>query len=223
MSFQMTHLEIAYRLAQKLSINEGLAEFILGSVVPDSVHFRDDFCFEHKVHSHCFEECGSWGDTRDYERWLRNIKEFWDKFGEGETDVKRKMYILGICVHCYTDYWNDLLIWRALQKEYLPTMTLDQFRGEYYPEAKLVDKWLYQNSSFTKEIFRLMNEADDLEIPGYINKEDILKMKDHLTNVQYDIPEKLSTSGFKYYPSEKILWFVDTVTERVAGMIGEYV
>ena len=84
MSFQMTHLEIAYRVAKKLGLSQNLEQFILGSVAPDSVHFREGFVIEHKIHSHLFEECGEWSDTQDYERWMQNIGNFWDKYGASE-------------------------------------------------------------------------------------------------------------------------------------------
>ena len=42
MSFQMVHMEIAYRVAEMTGIKERAA-FILGSVLPDSVHMRDDY------------------------------------------------------------------------------------------------------------------------------------------------------------------------------------
>ena len=54
MSFQMVHMEIAYRVAEMTGIKERAA-FILGSVLPDSVHMRDDYSIEQKIMSHLFE------------------------------------------------------------------------------------------------------------------------------------------------------------------------
>ena len=42
MSFQMIHMEIAYRVMEKLSLTEGREAFMLGSVAPDAVHMRAD-------------------------------------------------------------------------------------------------------------------------------------------------------------------------------------
>lgn len=66
MAGQITHMEIAYKLIDRLGIDEGKEEFILGSVAPDSVHFDDDYLSK-KVHSHLFENCGPWGDTQNYD------------------------------------------------------------------------------------------------------------------------------------------------------------
>ena len=68
MAYQMIHMEIAYRLLNRLPQIENAAEFILGSVAPDSVHMDPDFTIDRKVKSHMFEGCGKWSDTQDYRR-----------------------------------------------------------------------------------------------------------------------------------------------------------
>ena len=198
----------------------GREEFILGSVAPDAIS-EDVPYIPRKIHTHLFEECGPWGDTQDYDRWLKNIRAFWDENGRSEPDIKTKMLKLGICVHCLTDYCNDLLIWRALQKQYMPPMTIEEFRSEYYPEAQVVDKWLFQNSDNSAEIFRLFAAAKTIDIGDYSYAEDQEHIREHLINEQYNIPEPIDVSGFKYYPSDKILWFVETVTEKLEGQLRE--
>ena len=73
MAFQMIHMEIAYRLLERIPQIPNAAEFILGSVAPDSVHMNPDYNVSMKVKSHMFEGCGKWGDTQDYQLWKRNI------------------------------------------------------------------------------------------------------------------------------------------------------
>ncbi|MCR4903273.1 MAG: zinc dependent phospholipase C family protein [Butyrivibrio sp.] len=216
MSFQMTHMEIAYRVADRYNLRKGIAEFILGSVAPDSVHFREDFAIEQKVHSHLFEECGPWGDTQDYDRWLYNIDEFWKLKGFNEKDINKKMFLLGICVHCKTDYYNDTIIWRGLQRKHIPPMTLEKFKEEYYPEARLIDKWLYQNSKYTKEICKLLETSRVYDFEDYIFAGDQEALKKHLLNVQYNVPA-VDPEGYKYYTKEKILDFVDKVSEEISN------
>ena len=151
MAGQITHMEVAYRLIGRLGIDEGKAEYILGSVAPDSVHFDEDYLSK-KIHSHLFENCGPWGDTQNYDNWIINIKAFWNKYVAKENDNIRKAFYIGIVVHCLTDYWNDLLIWRSLQKEMIPPMSIDEFKEAYYPESNRIDRWLYQNIDDAKPI-----------------------------------------------------------------------
>ena len=43
MSYQMIHMEVAYRLLEQIPLIENAAEFILGSVAPDCVHMNPDY------------------------------------------------------------------------------------------------------------------------------------------------------------------------------------
>ena len=221
MAGQIAHMEVAYRLAERMGIDEYRAEFILGSIAPDSVHFEEDY-LDKKIHSHIFENCGPWGDTQDYEQWITNIKSFWDKYVASEDDKKKKAYLMGICVHCLTDYWNDLLIWRALQKKMIPPMTYEGFKEEYYPESRRIDKWLYQNSPIKTELFKLLDEAEEMDFEDYVTAENQAKMKNHLKNTQYNFKETIDVSGHKYFTSDMALWFLDESADRIWEQVGEW-
>jgi hypothetical protein len=221
MAAQMIHMEVAYRLAERMGIDEYKEEFILGSIAPDSVHFEDDYLVK-KIHSHIFEDCGPWGDTQDYEQWIENIRSFWIKYVKTENDKKRRTFLSGICVHCLTDYWNDLLIWRALQKKMIPPMTYDGFREEYYPESRLIDRWLYQNSSNSEEIFRLLAASKEMDFEDYVRADSLKKMKKHLFETQYHIEEAIDVSAHKYYPEDMLHWFLDETVDKVYRQLEEF-
>lgn len=216
MAFQMIHMEIAYRVMQKLGIPEGREEFLLGSVAPDAVHMRDDYKVEDKIHSHLFEGCGPWGDTRDYDRWIANIHSFWEKFGKNEIDINRRMLIAGIFTHCKTDYWNDVTIWRGTQREFIPPMDPDKFKQEFYVEARAVDEWLYFNGENTKEIRELLGAAKEEGLADYYTTEDVVKLKKNLLSIQYAGISQTDLIGFRYYTREKLEKFLADVTEDVA-------
>ncbi len=221
MSGQITHMVIAHRLIGKFGIDEGKEEFILGSVAPDSVHFSDDY-LPKKIHSHLFENCGPWGDTQDYDNWIMNIKAFHNRYVVNETDRIKRCFLLGIVVHCLTDYWNDLLIWRALQKKMIPPMNYDEFKEAYYPESFRVDRWLYQNSQNAGEIMKLLSDSKEFDFEDYLRKSEICKMKDHLINEQYNLPDPIDVSGHKYYPADMILHFVEEVPSRICMQLKEF-
>ncbi|MCR5656906.1 MAG: zinc dependent phospholipase C family protein [Butyrivibrio sp.] len=221
MASQMIHMEVAYRLMDSLDIKESKAEFILGSVAPDSVHFEEDY-LPKKVHSHLFENCGPWGDTQDYDNWIANIGAFWNKYVVGETEPAKRSLLIGICVHCLTDYWNDLMIWRALQKKMIPPMTYDGFKEAYYPESHRIDRWLFQNSEHSGEIIELLKSSKETDFEDYIKAEAITKMKDHLINTQYVLPETVDVSNHIYYTSDMMLWFLDETPKRIVQQIAEF-
>ena len=221
MAGQITHMEVAYRLIDRLGIDEGKEEFILGSVAPDSVHFDEDYLSK-KIHSHLFENCGPWGDTQNYENWIINIKAFWHKYVVNEKDNIRKAFYKGIVVHCLTDYWNDLLIWRALQKEMIPPMTYDGFKEAYYPESNRIDRWLYQNIDEADEIMELLENSRETDFEDYVKKVCMTRMKRHLIDEQYNLPEPIDVSGYKYYKADMIRSFVRKVPDMILEQIKEF-
>lgn len=221
MAGQITHMEVAYRLIDRLGIDEGKEQFILGSVAPDSVHFDDDYLSK-KIHSHLFENCGPWGDTQDYDNWIRNIKAFWNKYVVSEKDKIRKAFYIGICVHCLTDYWNDLLIWRALQKKMIPPMTYDGFKEAYYPESTKMDRWLFQNTENAGAIIQYLENSNETDFEDYVKASCITKMKRHLIDVQYNLPDPIDISGHKYCTSAMILKFVREVPDMICEQIKEF-
>nr|WP_297769069.1 NUDIX domain-containing protein [uncultured Butyrivibrio sp.] len=221
MAGQITHMEIAYKLIDRLAISENIEEFILGSVAPDSVHFDEDYLSK-KIHSHLFENCGPWGDTQNYDNWILNIKAFWNKYVVKEKDNVKRSFYIGIVVHCLTDYWNDLSIWRALQKEMIPPMTIDEFKEAYYPESTRMDRWLYQNIDDADDIMRLLEDSKENDFEDYLKAECIKKMKRHLIDVQYNLPDPIDVSGHKYYKADMMRQFVREVPDRIINQIKEF-
>ncbi len=214
-------MEIAYKLIDRLAISENIEEFILGSVAPDSVHFDEDYLSK-KIHSHLFENCGPWGDTQNYDNWILNIKAFWNKYVVKEKDNVKRSFYIGIVVHCLTDYWNDLSIWRALQKEMIPPMTIDEFKEAYYPESTRIDRWLYQNIDDADEIMELLENSHETDFEDYLKAECIKKMKRHLIDVQYNLPDPIDVSGHKYYKADMMRQFVREVPDRIINQIKEF-
>ena len=220
MAYQMIHMEIAYRLLNVLVDITHPAQFLFGSVAPDSVHMDPAFEISKKVKSHLFAGCGEWGDTRDYARWMQNIKEMLIRTKDIKDSTDYRDFLLGMCVHCLTDYGNDLNIWRRLQKEYIPPMSPEEFKAAYYPEARGIDLWLYQNSKNTKAIIKLLSEACTFDVEGMVNKEDMEKQRKHLLNVQYHVPA-VDISGYRFLSPDFLESFIESTVKHIADSIKE--
>lgn len=214
MAYQMIHMEVAYRLLERLSFVTNRAEFILGAVAPDSVHMNPDYEVSQKVKSHLFYGCGDWGNTRDYKRWNHNIMQYWKKREKSIYTPKEKDFIAGICTHCLTDYSNDLNIWRRLQKENIPPMTLKEFQTAYYPEAKGIDVWLHENSKYKDEIVTLLSQGQPYELDGIIKEGDVLLMKHHLLYKQY-ADCKAEITDYQFLSEKSIMEFIDLTVNHI--------
>ena len=214
----MIHMEIAYRLLEQIPQIENAAEFIMGSVAPDSVHMHPEYEVSMKIRSHMFEGCGKWSDTQDYQRWERNISSIFRKYCDEKEQIDYRDFVIGLCVHCLTDYWNDIKIWRKLQKEYIPPMKLEEFRDAYYPEAQGIDKWLYQNSKNTEVIRAMISSAKAFDVDGLVDKELVEKQRSHLLNVQYDV-DIVDISKYQFLSADIIADFIEFAVEEIAKTI----
>ena len=171
-----------------------------------------------KIKSHMFEGCGKWGDTQDYQQWNSNIYSvFRVAFAEEERTDYRD-FLLGLCVHWLTDYWNDIKIWKKLQKEYIPPMNFEEFRDVYYQEARDIDRWLYKNSKNTEAIREMLANSKVFDVDGLVNKESVEKQRNHLLNVQYDI-DTVDISKFQFLSASTIENFIDSVVNDIAKTI----
>lgn len=217
MAFQMIHMEIAYRLLERIPQIENAAEFILGSVAPDSVHMNPCFDIQMKVKSHMFEGCGNWSDTQDYDRWKSNIHSVFSQVAY-EKDKRYRDFTLGLCVHCLTDYRNDLNIWRKLQKQYIPPMKLEEFKEAYYPEARGIDLWLYQNSKNTEMIRKMLSEAVAVQVEGLVSKDDVERQRKHLLNVQYNV-NIVDIVNYHFLSESTLREFIDFTVNDIAETI----
>ncbi len=218
MAFQMIHMEIAYELLKHFSFIKNEEEFMLGAVAPDCVHMNAEYDISMKVKTHLFEGCGPWSDTRDYDRWIKNIFDFWNQYTQDFSSEKERDYIAGICVHCLTDRCNDLKLWREFQKIYVPIMGLEQFKESFYPEAKGIDIWLYQNSKHCEEIRRLLKNGQIFSLGGFLDITDMEKMKSHLLYEQYMV-EKEDISNYKMLSQKRLEQFINESVEEIANLL----
>lgn len=221
MAFQMIHMEIAYRLLKHIPQIENKAEFILGCVAPDAVHMNPDYQVEMKVKTHMFEGCGMWSDTQDYQRWHSNIYHVFGKLASAKESSPYRDFVIGLCVHCLTDYWNDLKIWRKLQHEYMPPFKLEEFKEAYYPEAKGIDAWLYQNSENTNVIIKMLTNAVAMDVEGFVNKEELERQRNHLLHTQYDI-DVVDISQYHFLSAEIIEAFIEFTVMDIAETIKDW-
>lgn len=225
MSYQMIHMETAYRLLKRMPTIKHMptieheAEFILGSVAPDSVHMNESYNIDMKVRSHMFEGCGEWSNTQDYKRWKDNISGVLKKYAGGQEESSFrgsgfKDFTVGLCVHCLTDYYNDIKIWRELQKEYIPPMSFSEFKEAYYKEARGIDLWLYQNSENSSAIMKLLKNAVSFDVEGLVKREDIEKQRNHLLYTQYNA-DTVVISGYRFLSAERIEDFIESTVDDI--------
>lgn len=211
MPFQMMHMEIAYSLLPYLPQVKNTAEFLLGSIAPDSVRMNPCYDVAMKVRAHLFEECGqlsdAWESTQNYKQWRRNMWSALCKFLDEQEQMDYRDFTIGLWAHCMTDYYKELDFWRMFQHEYLFSKSLEEQKSTYYSEACGIDLWLYHNSKNTNTIMEMLSNARAFDVEGRVNITDIEKQKEYLLNVQYHT-EADDISNYCFFSADMIKEFM---------------
>lgn len=211
MPYPMIHLEVAYRLSDRYDWLEKKADFLLGSVAPDAVHFNENYHVHSKEISHVWD-CGPvWGVTLDSKKWKNNILAFWKQHRE---DAERD-FIAGYCVHLLTDWLNDLRMWAPFRMKIIQGGNYDEVYSQsaYREEANGFDKWMYRHNVHTEEIWRLLAKGRVQGLHERMLAEDLGRQKESLLTEQYLDAAAYDISKYQYYTKELIDSFM---TECVA-------
>lgn len=214
MSYQMIHLEIAYRLLEQYKWINCPGDFLLGAIAPDAVHFMDEYHVSFKEKSHLWN-CGpKWGITTQSHKWKENVLEFWNRHREESN----KDFLAGYCVHILTDWLNDLRIWTPFREANMKENRVEEIYHIYGREAYGSDQWLYRNSSHTEEIMQLLAKGRAYSVEGCIEAELIEKQKQNILNHQYAGTDVFDIDSYKYCTREKILAFLEEGTELLGKL-----
>lgn len=187
----MTHLCIANRiLALCPETVRSLPQFYLGTLAPDSIHFRSNPLPNAKKITHLCVGEGNWGELTNNAEWQENVLSFLDSHRQSEDFD----FIYGFCIHIMADIYNNFSVWTPFRQAHLnelKTGTGDQ----YHTESAKVDLQLYQNIEQQAEIWSLLEQAHGLTLPGIVLEDDINRMKASILYHQYQNQPAADTSA----------------------------
>ena len=172
MAFPLTHLIVAYNMTKKHSINNE-ADFLLGCIAPDAVHFRKSFegssmaeIGQAKKISHlCPISDEKWGSVTDNEGWLSCVKNF---LQEHELSPFR----LGYATHVLTDIYNNKTLWSRFRTNH-PLEAKKGYKSSYYDDLKHIDILLKNNRNVTDGICDKLSQAKTAGIDGLVNADEV--------------------------------------------------
>ncbi|MBR6308184.1 MAG: hypothetical protein IKR39_06200 [Lachnospiraceae bacterium] len=107
MSYTMTHIYIAEKVAERLGNITDYPTYLLGSIAPDAVHASDTYVVTDKERSHLFKEGMHWGKISSVGQagiWEESIRDFY-KANKGRYNHD---YLLGYIVHLYSDVRSSM-------------------------------------------------------------------------------------------------------------------
>lgn len=238
MPFPLTHMCIALRILKKLhpdteivpgysflkipkissasscttgELMHNRAQFILGSVAPDAVHFRKEFKDgasqseigpTKKVTHLCPISDEKWGFVTDNHGWIEKVCHFMAE----NTD---NPLAIGYGVHVLTDISNNLGPWNEFRTNY-PEEAAKGYASGIYTDLKNIDTRIYHELYKNSEIIELLQKSIPAELPSLVSFEEVEAIKHNLLNQQYNnIPTEYSTDSCTYLTYERTLEFIE--------------
>ena len=196
MAFPLTHLIVANNMTKTHSIGSQ-ADFFLGSVAPDAVHFRKSFIDasmseigQAKKTSHlCPESPEKWGSVTDNDGWLICVRNFLR--GQELTSFR-----LGFATHVLTDIYNNKTMWSNFRTNY-PLEAKKGYESAYYDDLKYIDALLKDDREVAEFICGKLAQAKAVGIDGLVSADEVEAIKQSLIS-EYGKISQTSNFDKKY-------------------------
>lgn len=214
MLFPMTHLIIARNILNATSQIKDPAQFMLGSIAPDAVHFRPDFESDMKKVSHLVVGEERWGWVTDNDGWKENILTFFDLMKDEDPD-----FILGYCAHILADIKHNIEIWTPFRIEHEHELKSGQ-GSALHREAVEVDFELYRTCPDRPKMWELLERARPIDIPGIVEASDIERARAHLLYKQYEGRKPVDMSGYKHVTVKTMVDLIEGAWKEIATDLG---
>ncbi|MCX7772483.1 MAG: hypothetical protein N2376_05150, partial [Clostridia bacterium] len=190
------------------------AQFLLGAIAPDSVHFREGFQSDMKKVSHLCNLEQKWGSVTDNEYWTQIVLNF---LREHQNSMHRD-FILGFCAHILSDIRNNIKIWIPFKEK--QTQPTNNIHGSLlHQEAAEIDYKLYRTYEQTPVIWELLEQSHGIDLCGLVFSSEIDKMKQALLYEQYQNKAPGDLSSNQYLTWDTITSFIKEESETVKALL----
>ena len=196
MAFPITHLLVADALLHRRPRPDtDAAQFLLGALAPDAVHYRKDFVGAEmknigaakKITHLCPVSDERWGAVTDNEGWIKCIKD-WARRNTGPPAE-------GYAVHALTDCYTNLTLWNNFRTRH-PTEAAKGYASGYYRDLQEIDLRLYLTYVKGSRIERLLAMAEPFDMPGLVSAKEICAIRDNILYENYK--GRVPTADYEY-------------------------
>jgi len=217
MAFPITHLLVADELLARCP-RPGAdgAQFMLGALAPDAVHYREGFegaamkniGNAKKVTHLCPVNDEPWGSVTLNDDWIQRVK-VWTKNSTGPMAE-------GYAVHVLTDIHNNLTLWERFRTQY-PTEAAKGYASDYYRDLQEIDIRLYLSHVKDTRIEMLLRCARPYDMPGLVSAGEIGTIRDNILCENYK--GRTPVDGYKYafVSYDEMLVFIDEAVDTIMG------
>jgi len=216
MAFPITHLLVADALLDRRArSDEDAAQFMLGALAPDAVHYREGFVGAamknigpaKKVTHLCPVSDERWGAVTDNGGWVQHVKA-WMRGNFGPLAD-------GYAVHVLTDIHNNMTLWERFRTTY-PEEAVKGYTSDYYRDLQEIDLRLYLSHVQGGKIERLLATAVPCDIPGLVTAGELGAIRDNILYENYKGRTLDDSHELRFVSYDGTLEFVE---EAVAAIL----
>jgi len=184
MPFPMIHLHIANKIATlHPELIKSLPQFYLGTLAPDSVHFREEFIANDKKVTHLCVSDENWGEVTNNDEWIESVLAFLNEHKGSENAC----FALGYAVHILSDVYNNIYVWTPYRLRAEVEMNISKYYGsDYHKDAAIVDFRLADEFTQREEVWDSLGKSKAITIRDIVFAKDIEKIRDNILYVQYN-------------------------------------
>ena len=224
MAFPLTHLCVAEKLLEHFSLPEQeMAQFLLGSIAPDAIHYRKDYIganmldtksqigFAKKNTHLCPESEERWGFITDNTSWEKSVDTF-------IKEHPNNSFALGYGIHALTDIYNNMSIWNDFITNY-PEEALKGYTSDYYVEMKNIDLTIYHQFFKGKYLRELLAKSIPCGQDQLVTAEEVDALKNNLLYVAYkDAPEPKEME-YIFVSYDRVVKYMDETVDYIMGIL----
>jgi len=220
MAFPLTHLCVAWRILENHPMNKKeAAQFLLGSIAPDAVHYRGEFQGAAKKNigatkkiSHlCPVSDEKWGQVTDNEGWVECIKNFL-------RDNPNDAFAAGYAVHALTDLYNNHTIWNDFRTNH-PAEAAKGYASSYYKDLFNIDARLYYDFPAVSQMMELLSKSIATEMPGLVSADETNAIKNNLLHEHFKNNTYDQNHHHRFVTYEDNINFIEAAAEYSANIV----
>ena len=209
MPFPATHLLVADALlAHKPRLSADAAQFMLGALAPDAVHYRNEYMGAamknigpaKKITHLCPVSEERWGSVTDNEGWVRCVQAWLCK-NPGPLAG-------GYAAHVLTDLYNNMTLWENFRANH-PAEAAKGYVSGYYRDMQEIDLRLYLSYVQDTEIERLLTKALPCDMPGLATAEEICAIRGNILHENYKGRMPAKAFEYSYVTYDDMLDFIE--------------
>jgi len=219
MPFPLTHLLVADEILARDPRSEAdAAQFLLGSLAPDAVHYRKNLPADmggigpiKKITHLCPVSDERWGLVTDNSGWIKCVNDF----AKSHTGPLAE----GYAIHVLADLYNNMTIWHNFRTQH-PLEAAKGYKSDFYTDLRNLDARLFLDSGQQiKKIFHLLAKAKACNMPGLVTAEEIEAIKENILFEQYKASLPTPSCEYTFVTYEETLDFIQKAADFVEEIL----